>query len=135
LYTALNKEVTVKRIVIFSGLLGLAMLSMGAGAPAGAAVVIGGENGWQVSMDGMVSTFVVGSTVGNRNPSAFQRMQGFMAISGIPQSIRIRTGLLPSVFGFSAKSPPINGVTYGARLGLYPQVQNDGTRTGPVPGQ
>jgi hypothetical protein len=129
-----NKEVAVKRIVICSGLLGLVMLFTGAGSPAYAAVVIGGENGWQVSFDGMVSTFVVGSTVGNRTPSAFQRTQGFMALSGVPQSIRVRSGLLPSVFGFSARSQPINGVTYGARLGLYPQIQNDGTRTGSVPG-
>ena len=42
----------------------------------------------------------------------------------------IRTGLLPSIFAFNVKSPTINGVDYGARIGLYPQIQNTGTRTG-----
>src|SRR5512137_2730731 len=102
----------MKKTRMFSCLLGLVALSMVAAGPSGAAVVVGGENGWQVSFDGMVSTFVVVSTTSNRNPSAFQTMQGMTPISDVTQSVRIRSGLLPSVFGFNAKSPPINGVTY-----------------------
>jgi len=46
------------------------------------------------------------------------------------QVFRVRTGLLPSIFAFNVKSPTINGVDYAARVGLYPQIQNDTTRTG-----
>ncbi len=50
------------------------------------------------------------------------------------QSFRIRTGLLPSIFAFNVKSPTIDGVDYAARIGLYPQIQNSGTRIGLGPG-
>jgi hypothetical protein len=50
------------------------------------------------------------------------------------QSFRVRTGLLPSIFAFNVKSPTIDGVDYAARIGLYPQIQNNGTRTGLGPG-
>ncbi len=104
------------------GLLGMAALVMTAGSPAQAAFVVGGENGWQMTYDGMINVFMVYTTKSNQ------------AADDQRQSFRIRTGLLPSIFAFNVKSPTINGVDYAARIGLYPQVQNSGTRTGLGPG-
>lgn len=99
------------------GMLGFAALVLVAATPAKAGFVVGGENGWQMSYDGMINVFMVYSTQSNQtDPNR--------------QAFRIRTGLLPSIFGFNVKSPTINGVDYSARLGLYPQIQNAGTRTG-----
>jgi len=104
------------------GLLGVAALVMTAGSPAQAAFVVGGENGWQMTYDGMINVFMVYTTKSNQ------------AADDQSQSFRIRTGLLPSIFAFNVKSPTMNGVDYAARIGLYPQVQNSGTHTGLGPG-
>ncbi len=113
------------------GLVGCAALVMSA-APAKAAFVVGGENGWQFSTDGMINVFMVYDA-----KDQLQYKNGHTKVSSANdqmQSFRIRTGLLPSIFAFNVKSPTINGIDYAARLGLYPQIQNDGTRTGLGPG-
>jgi hypothetical protein len=123
----------MKRTSKFLSMLGLVALLMVAASPAKAAFVVGGENGWQMSFDGMINAFMVWSTIDNRSPTAWStaNVVGPYAVTGqATQAYRIRTGLLPSIFGFNVKSPTINGVTYAARLGLYPQIQNNGTRTG-----
>ena len=122
---------------LIAGLFGLVALTVVAASPAQAAFVVGGEQGWQMSFDGMLNAFMVYSMTdttpfpiaadgtGTRN--------GFLTIgqgATDTQAFRVRTGLLPSIFAFNVKSPTINGVDYGARIGLYPQIQNDTTRTG-----
>jgi hypothetical protein len=110
------------------GLLGFAALLLVASTPARAAFVVGGENGWQMSYDGMINVFMVYDAKDQlqykngiiKAPSPYSELQSF----------RIRTGLLPSIFAFNVKSPTINGVDYSARIGLYPQIQNNGTRIG-----
>jgi hypothetical protein len=104
---------------------GLAALLVVASSPAQAAFVVGGENGWQMSFDGMINIFAVYTMQGNLTDN-----NGNVLVSQASQSFRDRTGLLPSIFAFNVKSPTINGVDYGARIGLYPQVQNNGSRTG-----
>jgi hypothetical protein len=134
----------MKRMSKLTSVFGLVVLLMVAASPAKAAFVVGGESGWQMSFDGMINAFMVYSTISNRSVAAFQRTSnpnyfanatspmsaGFQAGNSATQSYRIRTGLLPSIFGFNVKSPTIDGVTYAARLGLYPQIQNNGQRTG-----
>jgi hypothetical protein len=113
------------------GLVGCAALVMSA-APAKAAFVVGGENGWQFSTDGMINVFMVYDA-----KDQLQYKNGHTKVASPNsemQSFRIRTGLLPSIFAFNVKSPTINGIDYAARLGLYPQIQNNGTRTGLGPG-
>ncbi|MRR54950.1 MAG: hypothetical protein EG822_10640 [Deltaproteobacteria bacterium] len=117
------------------GFLGFAALLLVASTPAKAAFVVGGENGWQMSYDGMINVFMVYDAKdqlqdknGNVLPAADT------GVASERQSFRIRTGLLPSIFAFNVKSPTIDGVDYAARIGLYPQVQNNGTRTGLGPG-
>lgn len=114
------------------GLMGCAALALTATTPAHAGFVVGGENGWQFSTDGMINVFMVYDA---KDQLQYKNGQ-IVAVSPYSelQSFRIRTGLLPSIFGFNVKSPTINGVDYAARLGLYPQIQNNGTRTGLGPG-
>jgi hypothetical protein len=112
--------------------MGCAALVLTATSPAKAGFVVGGENGWQFSTDGMINVFMVYDA-----KDQLQYKNGTVKAKSDYselQSFRIRTGLLPSIFGFNVKSPTINGVDYAARLGLYPQIQNNGTRTGLGPG-
>jgi hypothetical protein len=119
----------MKRLRISSalfGLMGLAALTLMASTPAKAAFVVGGENGWQMSYDGMINAFMVYTFDGNSRPATGD----FFSPNYADQSFRVRTGLLPSIFAFNVKSPTINGVDYAARIGLYPQINNSATRTG-----
>ncbi len=118
------------------GLVGCAALVMSA-APAKAAFVVGGENGWQFSTDGMINVFMVYDAQsqlhfknGHALPSVPNTRSAGNGFASERQSFRIRTGLLPSIFAFNVKSPTINGIDYAARIGLYPQIQNNGTRVG-----
>jgi hypothetical protein len=112
--------------------MGCAALVLTATSPATAGFVVGGENGWQFSTDGMINVFMVYDAKDQLQykNGAIKAASPYSEL----QSFRIRTGLLPSIFGFNVKSPTINGVDYAARLGLYPQIQNNGTRTGLGPG-
>jgi len=117
------------------GFLGVAALLLVASTPAKAAFVVGGENGWQMSYDGMINVFMVYDAkdqLQDKNGNVLPA--GDTGVASERQSFRIRTGLLPSIFAFNVKSPTIDGVDYAARIGLYPQVQNNGTRTGLGPG-
>ncbi|MDD2335187.1 MAG: porin [Geobacteraceae bacterium] len=110
------------------GFLGFAALVLVASTPAKAAFVVGGENGWQLSYDGMINVFMVYDA-----KDQLQYKDGSIKTASPNsemQSFRIRTGLLPSIFAFNVKSPTIDGVDYAARIGLYPQIQNNGTRIG-----
>lgn len=95
---------------------------------ANAKVVLLGDDpaGWEFSTDGSINAFVVQS-----NPEALPTAAGGAAREGAAGTIeggaaasdsatRIRSGLLPSVFGFNVKSPEVEGHKMAARLGLYP---------------
>ena len=62
----------MKRTRKFLGMLGLLALLVVAASPAKAAFVVGGENGWQMSFDGMINAFMVWSTIDNRSATAWQ---------------------------------------------------------------
>jgi hypothetical protein len=116
---------------LITGLFGLVAFVAVAASPAQAAFVVGGENGWQMSFDGMINVFGTYS-VSDKAPTGTDG-NGALTIGQEQRDrnvFRVRTGLLPSIFAFNVKSPTINGVDYGARIGLYPQIQNDTTRTG-----
>lgn len=110
---------------LVTGLFGLAALTAVAASPAQAAFVVGGENGWQMSFDGMINVFAVYDA---KSTAKFK--DGTPAGDSAEQSFRVRTGLLPSIFAFNVKSPTINGVDYGARIGIYPQIENAASHTG-----
>jgi len=114
------------------GFLGFAALVLVASTPAKAAFVVGGENGWQMSFDGMINAMMTYSMT-ETAPAGPRDVSSSLTIGREErdrQVFRVRTGLLPSIFAFNVKSPTINGVDYAARIGLYPQIQNSTTRTG-----
>ncbi len=94
---------------------------------AGAVVVVGGDNGWEVSFDGNINLFynninydnvtvsgaAVAATAGGA-PGAVGA-----AISG-ENSSHLNEGLLPAFFSFNAKSPTVNGLTGTARISFAP---------------
>lgn len=89
---------------------GAAALALAA-APASAVVVVGGDNGWEVSFDGNVNLFY---TVSN-----FQS-----TVAGVAgtdhDSTHMQQGLLPAFFSTTIKSPTVNGLTGTARISFAP---------------
>ena len=88
------------------------------------AFVIGGENGWQLSTDGIVDVFSVYQTASPL--PAGPRFPSFL--NGNPtydQEFGVRVGLLPSVVAFNVKAPTVNGVDSAVRVGIYPNIQNN----------
>ena len=96
-----------------------AALGAGLTAPAGAVVVVGGDNGWEVSFDGNVNAFY---TVGNYD-------KGYVAESHDTHNSRITSGFLPAFFSFNVKSPTIDGMTGSARISFAPVIQTGGAKT------
>ena len=85
---------------------GAAAFGAGLAAPAGAVVVVGGNDGWEVSFDGNVNAFY---TVGNYDA-------GYVTETADKDSSRVHSGFLPAFFSFNVKSPTVNGMTGSARL-------------------
>ncbi|HIJ81118.1 MAG TPA: hypothetical protein HPP76_05370 [Desulfuromonadales bacterium] len=117
----------------------MAAASMIASAPASAAFVIGGENGWQLSTDGIVDVFSYYHSTQPLpgNPVGATRAVSLLdngATSGYNQRFGVGVGLLPSVVAFNVKAPTTMGVDSSVRVGIYPSIQNqkgDRFNTGP----
>ena len=135
----------------------LAALSTLVMAPAAqAVVVVGGDNGWEVSFDGNINGLYVyedrdafsknpasrdvltvvddgsGSNTNVVNGKATV-MEGTTLRGGNiggagDSSSRIRTGLLPAFFSFNVRSPEVNGLTGSARISFAPQIQGGNTK-------
>ncbi|MCX4187339.1 porin [Methylophaga sp. OBS4] len=85
-----------------ASLVGAAALAT-AGA-ANATIVVGGDNGYEFSVDGNINQF-------------------FVATDGeSTDSNRVRNGLLPTFFGFNVAAPEINGLKVGARVSISPST-------------
>jgi len=113
-----------KRIALTLGLFVAGTLA--ASTPAQAGFVIGGENGWQLSTDGIVDVFsTYNSTTplpsGNRAVSLLGGTTG-----SHDQRFGVGVGLLPSVIAFNVKAPTTNGIDSSVRVGIYPNIQNKG---------
>ncbi|MTI64188.1 MAG: porin [Methylophaga sp.] len=92
-------------------------IAFGAGA-ANAAIVVGGENGYEFSVDGNINQFYIYSD------------QDSATAAGLDQSnAQIANGLLPTFFGFNVSAPEINGLKVGARVSISPST-NDGSYFG-----
>ncbi len=94
---------------------------------ADAAFVIGGENGWQLSTDGIVDVFATYNTTsalpsGNRSLSLLS--VGSNDQTKADQRFGVGIGLLPSVVAFNVKAPTTNGIDSSVRVGIYPAIQN-----------
>ena len=85
-------------------------------------------SGWSFSVDGNVNAFYVYSTGEDGLDGSATTTYGVQRTSKSDVA-RIQTGLLPSKFGFGVSGPASNGVTLRGYFGLYPQIQNAGTKT------
>jgi len=88
-----------------------AALGVGLSAPAGAVVVVGGNDGWEVSFDGNVNAFY---TVGDFDA-------GYVTETADKDSGRVTSGYLPAFFSFNVKTPTIGGMTGTGRISFAPQ--------------
>lgn len=103
----------------------LAFLALVTGGTANAAFTIGGENGWQLSTDGIVDVFSTYATTSPlpAGPRAMSLLGG--TTGSYDQRFGIGVGLLPSVIAFNVKAPTVNGIDSSVRVGLYPNIQNE----------
>jgi predicted porin len=108
----------MKRISIGVVLFALALV---AGRNAEAAFVVGGENGWQLSTDGIVDIFTHYRTTSSAPAAASHPLS---LLGDNDQNFGVTVGLLPSVVAFNIKAPTVNGVDSAVRIGIYPSVQN-----------
>ena len=113
-----------KSIVLALGLFAAVLLTIS--KPCSAAFVIGGENGWQLSTDGIVDVFATYATTSPKPPGA--RSLSLLSIGGTEntqdQRFGVGVGLLPSVIAFNIKAPTTMGVDSAVRVGIYPNIQN-----------
>lgn len=113
-----------KSIVLTLGLFVAMLLTVS--RPCSAAFVIGGENGWQLSTDGIVDVFATYATT-TRLPTG-PRSLSLLSAGGTEgtqdQRFGVGVGLLPSVIAFNVKAPTTMGVDSAVRVGIYPNIQN-----------
>jgi hypothetical protein len=98
-------------------------------------VVVGGDNGWEVSFDGNINAFYV-----NGDYDAGYDSLGFTApthnvgtgageFTGPNTNVsRVTSGFLPAFFSANIKSPTVNGMTGTARFSFAPQITNGQTK-------
>jgi hypothetical protein len=110
---------------------GAVLLAMSAAGTANAVFTVGGENGWQLSTDGIVDVFYTYNS-SSSNPSApGTRSVSFLGLSpGQEQASQVTVGLLPSVVAFNIKAPTVNGIESNVRVGIYPSIQNSSGKAG-----
>ena len=108
----------MKRIISCVAALLLALTTI---PSAQAAFVIGGENGWQLSTDGIVDIFGHYRTT-SQAPDATTHPLALLGNND--QNFGVTVGLLPSVIAFNVKAPTVNGVDSTVRIGIYPSLQN-----------
>lgn len=109
---------------------GIAAVGLGLSATANAVVVVGGDNGWEVSFDGNINAFYTVAdydagftSLGYVTPG----VTGSFAGNDIDVS-RVTSGFLPAFFSFNVKSPTVNGLTATGRFSFAPAIQNANTK-------
>ena len=121
------------RFVKFAAAVAPAALLLASGAtPADAKVLLLGDGGWEVSFDGSVNGFATWNSSDNApaTPTGFTRVGSVGSAPVQPDgtvndTFRVRTGLLPAVWGMNVKAPTTGGLDMAARIGLYPNISNN----------
>lgn len=115
-----------KNILLALGLIAAVLLTIS--KPCSAAFVIGGENGWQLSTDGIVDVFATYATTSPLpgGPRAISLLSAGGNENSYDQRFGVGVGLLPSVVAFNIKAPTTNGIDSAVRVGIYPNIQNKG---------
>ena len=100
------------------------LVALAAAGTANAAIVVGGDNGYEFSVDGNINQFFVYTD--QKDAKADPTVPGS---NDQDTSSRVRNGLLPTFFGFNVKAPTMNGLDIGARVSISPST-NGGSYTG-----
>ncbi len=103
-----------------------AIMALAVASPSEAKILLMGDGGWEVSFDGLVNGFYEYATTEELTAadSATNATHTGEDVDGEDTS-RITVGLLPAVWGMNIKAPTTNGLDMGARIGLYPSIQNN----------
>jgi hypothetical protein len=96
-----------------------------AAGAANATIVVGGENGYEFSVDGNINQFF---TYADTDSTSAAGVDSDIKHSGV------ENGLLPTFFGFNIKAPEVNGLRIGARVSISPST-NGGSYPGNAFGQ
>lgn len=94
---------------------------------ANAVVVVGGDNGWEVSFDGFVNAFYTHFNDDDATSTTTVTSAAGTTVTPGPTALgedasRIHSGFLPSFFSFNVRSPTVNGLTGKARLSIAPTI-------------
>ena len=121
------------RFIKFAAAVAPAALLLAIGAtPANAKVLLMGDGGWEVSFDGSVNGFAVWTS--DESPPSNTVVAGVSEShsggiidtgTNTRDSFRVRTGLLPAVWGMNVKAPTTGGLDMAARIGLYPNISTN----------
>ncbi len=90
---------------------GTAALAMSLGAPANAAISLGGDNGWEVTYGGFINLFYTQSSWDDLDID----------------SAHLQEGLLPAFHTLTAKSPTVNGLTGTGQITFAPDSSSGKT--------
>jgi hypothetical protein len=110
-----------------------ALLLAAAATPAEAKVLLMGDGGWEVSFDGSVNGFAMWDSFDNvpvSGNAALTRVGAVGTPAGntdrtVNDTFRVRTGLLPAVWGMNVKAPTTGGLDMASRIGIYPNISNN----------
>lgn len=108
----------------------LALVAAAHASTARAAIAVQGDSGWSASFDGYLNLFLV-DTWGQGEPTAPHGADIWSAPTD-NNVFRVRTGFLPSAFGFNAAAPEWEGLKFKLRVGVYVQINSINTRTTPT---
>ena len=106
-----------------------AIMALAVASPSEAKILLMGNDGWEVSFDGLVNGFYSYTSKDelDANEVATNATHTGADADGEDTS-RITVGLLPAVWGMNIKAPTTDGLDMGARLGLYPNISLNRTK-------
>lgn len=107
-----------------------AVLGFGMTSAANAVVVVGGDNGWEVSFDGNINAFYVmaDNDAGFNNLGLGAPVANNTFAGNSEEISRVTSGFLPAFFSFNVKSPTVNGLTATGRFSFAPTINNSTTK-------
>ncbi len=110
----------------------IAVVGLGLSATSDAVVVVGGDNGWEVSFDGNINAFyTISDNDDGYTGLGYQEPTNGVFNPAVQDTDvqRVQTGFLPAFFSFNVKSPTVNGLTATGRITFAPQIQNGNVKT------
>ena len=112
------------RMTKLAAAIGAATMSLALAPSANAVVVVGGDNGWEVSFDGNVNAFyshISQDDLKTTTTTAGGASATTVTSAGVDAS-RVHSGFLPAFFSFNVKSPTVNGLTGTGRFSFAPTI-------------